>query len=137
FGLALSAGLVLTHAAACVDVEQGSVFIQGALDVNAEDDCLANANDQVFRSGGILDIGTCDPADPDQADCQNGPNAFSLALKVVTNLPSTFSSQDLQQQRTQSPNFVSFGNTDNNVVTFDEAEVFFTTDADRDGEPAL
>jgi hypothetical protein len=135
FGLALSAGLVLTHAAACIESEQGSVFIQGALDVNADDDCVANANAQVFRSSGILDIGVCDPAV--DATCQNGPNAFSLALKVITNLPATFSSQELQQQRQQSPNFPFYGNTDNNVVTFDQAEVFFTTDADRDGEPAL
>jgi hypothetical protein len=54
-----------------------------------------------------------------------------LPLKVATNLPSTFSSQNVGEDRTRSPNFPNYGNVDQNIITFQQSEVFFSTDEDR------
>jgi hypothetical protein len=114
-------------AAGCEPPEQGSIFIQGAR-VAKPPECTVQAAAQgPFRSLSLLDIGTT----PETA------NDLVLPVQVVTNLPATFSTSDVSQDRTRSPNYTNYGAADNNVITFTSAEAFLTTDADRDGEPAL
>ena len=94
---------------ACVE-EDGSVFIQGAVPVEAPD-CSVEADSDVFAADGRLDI--------------LQPRGFTVALQVVTNLPSTFSNQDVTKSDTQAPNFPDYGSTDNNIAIFDSAEIDF------------
>ncbi len=104
----------------CAADDEGETVIEGVLGVTAPD-CTASAGDNVFQATALLDIGTN----------ANNASDLILPLKVATNLPSTFSTQDLTQDKTASPNFKNYGNTDNNIITFTESEVFFSTDEDR------
>lgn len=113
--------------AACTPPEQGSIFIQGARDAKPPECTVQAAAQGPFRSLSLLDIGTT----PETA------NGLVLPVQVVTNLPATFSTQEVSQDRTRSPNYPNYGAADNNVITFTDAESFLTTDADRDGEPVL
>lgn len=108
------------------DVEQPSSFIEGVL-FNEGPDCTVNSNDRTFVPTALLDIGN------------DAATAHSLVLpvKVRTNLPSTFTTQDLTQDESRSPNYPNYGQVDNNIITFTESEVFFTTDADSAQGPAL
>ena len=106
--------------------DNGSVFIEGILPIPRADDCVVDPNGGVFQSGSLLDLGD-----------QVTPNALVVAMRVVTNLPNTFAAQDDSQSQTRSPNFPDYGNSDSNVINFTDSEVYFTTDADRDGAPAL
>lgn len=108
--------------------EQGTAFIEGVLPLEAPD-CTVNAAGNVFVAGAILDVGF----DPNGLDA----NSLILPLKVRTNLPSTFSTQTLSQDLSRSPNFQTYGSVDNNIITFTESEIFYSTDADRDDELQL
>lgn len=113
----------------CVADEQGTAFIEGVLPLRAEDDCTVEADENVFVATALLDVGF----DPNGLDA----NSAVLPLKVRTNLPSTFTTQDLQQDRIRSPSFPSYGNVDNNIITFTTSEIFYSTDADRGNELQL
>lgn len=108
--------------------EQGTAFIEGVLGLEAPD-CLVDPGDQTFVAGALLDVGF----DPNGLDA----NSLILPLKVRTNLPSTFSTQQLTQDQQRSPNFPNYGNVDTNVITFTTSEIFFSTDADRGDELQL
>ena len=107
-------------------VEQGEAFIQGVIGVTAPD-CVANPQSNTFKGGALLDIGI---------DAGTANNLI-LPLEVLTNLPSTFSSQTLSEDKTKSPNFPNYGTTDPNVITFTSSEVFVTTDEDRGNQLQL
>jgi hypothetical protein len=126
--LALAALAGATFAGCNPPPEQGTAFIEGVLAIEAPE-CVVNANDQVFVASNTLDVGF----DPNGTDA----NSLILPLKVRTNLPSTFSTQTLQQDQTRSPNFPTYGNVDTNIITFTTSEVFYTTDADRDDQLQL
>lgn len=119
---ALPAALVLQS---CAPPEQGSVFIEGAVPLDPPQ-CTVTAAGNVFRPNSILDIGVV----PEAA------NSLIVPVKVRTNLPATFNTQDVTQDQQRSPNYPNYGAADNNIITFTESEVFLTTDSDRDG-PAL
>lgn len=106
---------------ACVE-EDAAMFIEGVLPVEAGV-CVVASTATVFDNSGILDL--------------NADRGYSAALKVRTNLPSTFSGQDVSQGRTQSPNYPNYGIVDNNVVIFETAEVTFTLQSDADTIGAL
>ena len=95
----------------CINTD-ASVFVQGALPINPEEDCVVDANGDTFVAAGLLDL--------------SNPHAFKAALKVVTNLPATFSNQDVSQGRTASPNYPNYGAVDNNVITFSESSTTFS-----------
>jgi hypothetical protein len=116
--------LAALAAIGCTPPEQGSIFIEGARQLVPP--CTVSTGN-TFQSQSLLDIGTT----PETA------NDLLVPLQVVTNLPATFSTQDVGQDGTRSPNYPNYGATDNNVVTFSEAEAFLTTDADRGSEAAL
>jgi len=78
-------------------------------------------------STALLDIGTSAAA----------ATNLILPVQVVTNLPSTFNSTTASQDVSRAPNFPNYGNTDANIITFNQSEVFFSTDEDRDGQLAL
>lgn len=124
---ALAVGSVLCGAplVGC-GVDNGSVFIEGVLPIAKAENCVVDPNGGVFRSESLLDLGDAITA-----------NALVLAMRVVTNLPNTFSATDESQSETRAPNYPNYGNSDSNVITFTDAEVFYTTDQDRPGEPAL
>jgi len=109
----LAAGGLLT--ASCID-NQNVVFIEGALPLLAPD-CEVDAASNDFASNGIFDL--------------LGGSGYTAFLKVRTNLPSTFSGQDLAQGRTQAPNYPFYGNADNNVVIFDGAEIEYSFVTDQ------
>lgn len=110
---------------ACVEPEEGTAFIEGALAF--ADDCTVQAAGTVFVATATLDIGF------DAATANN----LVLPLKVRTNLPSTFTSLQVGQDPVRSPNYQSYGNVDTNVITFNTSEVIFSTDADRGDVLAL
>lgn len=107
----IAAGLASTG---CVE-EDAAMFIQGVLPLVPED-CEVQATDAVFASSGVLDLRV--------------GRGYTASLKVRTNLPATFNNQDVQQSRTQSPNFPNYGAVDNNVVIFETAEVTFSLQTD-------
>jgi hypothetical protein len=115
----------LAAAIGCAPPEQPSSFIQAVLPLVGPE-CTADAGNSSVAVA-LLDIGN---------DAQ-GANSLVLPVQVRTNLPSTFTTQTLQQDRTNSPNYPFYGNVDNNIITFTQSEVFFTTDFDAAGEPAL
>jgi hypothetical protein len=127
---ALLTPLVVVLGLGCAPPEQGSVFIEGVLPVGP--DCSAKATagavPKAFVASTTLDIGT---------EGGNDGNSLTVAVQATTNLPATFSGQDIADDRQKSPNYPDYGGSDNNVITFTNSEVFFSTDADRDGEPAL
>lgn len=114
----------------CAPPEQGSVFIEGVLPVGP--DCSAKATAgavaKAFVASTTLDIGT---------EGGDDGNSLTIAVQATTNLPATISGTDVTEDRQKSPNYPDYGSVDNNVITFTNSEVFFSTDADRDGEPAL
>ena len=116
---------------ACAPPEQGSVFIEGVLPVDPGT-CAAKATSgavpKTFLASTVLDIGT---------EGGDDGNSLTVPVQATTNLPATFSGQDIQDDKTKSPNYPDYGSSDSNVITFTNSEVFFSTDADRDGEPAL
>lgn len=107
--------------------DNGSVFVEGVLPISKAADCVVNPNGGVFVSGALLDVG----------EGAGAGNALVVAARVVTNLPNTFSATDESQSETRSPNYPNYGNSDSNVITFTNTEVFYTTDQDRDGQPVL
>ena len=107
---------------ACAE-EQGSVFVRGVVPLSAASECVVKAGGEVFSSNGVLDIGP------------NAPRNYLAAVEVVTNLPATFSTQDVSQAKTQSPNYPNYGNGDSNVIIFDSADINYEF-LDRDGNPA-
>ena len=108
--------------------EQGTAFIEGVLQLEAPE-CTADASDDIFVATALLDIGF----DPNGLDA----NSLILPLKVRTNLPSTFSTQQLTKDQTSSPNFTTYGNVDTNIITFNTSEIFYSTDADRGADLQL
>lgn len=109
----LAAGGLLT--AGCVDNE-AVVFIEGAQPLLSPD-CRVDAADNDFSSNGTFDL--------------LGGSGYTAVLKVRTNLPSTFSGQDVAQGRTQSPNYPNYGGADNNVVIFNGAEIEYSFVTDQ------
>lgn len=112
--------------AGCAEPGQPAAFIEGVLPLTPPS-CVASAGSSTFVGTALLDIGT------DAATA----NSLILPLKLRAGLPSTFTTQDLQADEQRSPNYVNYGHVDNNVITFEESEVFFTTDEDREAGPAL
>lgn len=109
----------VAFAAACdPPPQQGSAFIEGFLQFGDPPDCEVNETDDVSVKTPLLDVGGA------------VANSLVLALKVRSNLPST-------GQQAPSASYVSYGASDNNIITFTNSEVFFSTDGDRRGEPAL
>lgn len=108
-------------ASGCVE-EQGAMFISGALPVTPDTDCTAEPGGGEYLAGGLVDIG------------QDGTIAsdYTLALEVTTNLPATFTSQDINEAEQRQPNYPNYGNADTNVIIFQRAEVYFT---DERGDP--
>lgn len=102
-----SLGLGLA-AASCVN-DDGSVFIEGALPLTPDEECNVDAGQNKFVFSGTLDVLT--------------PHSFQAALKVVTNLPSTFNNTDVTSGDTRAPNYPDYGSTDNNVIIIDAAEI--------------
>jgi len=117
----LASGLLLANA--CVE-EDAAMFIEGALPAVAPA-CDVNANQINFRSSGVLDL-----AAP-------GVGGYTAFLKVRTNLPATFNNQNVQQDITRSPNYQNYGPVDNNVVTFQTAQLAFSLNSDPDTIAAL
>ncbi len=105
--LALVASLSLSLAASCVVEDDGTVFVQGALPLDPADDCVAQADSEIFLSSGLLDI--------------LEPRGYTAALQVVTNLPSTFSGGEVNKD----VNYPDYGATDNNIIIFSSAEIDF------------
>ncbi len=105
----------------------GSVFIEGILPIERDQDCVVDGSQKVFVAGALLDIGTGD----------DNANALVVAARAVTNLPNAFSAADESKSDVSSPNYPTYGNSDTNVVTFTESRVLFSTDDDRDGTPVL
>ncbi len=108
-------------ASGCVE-EQGSMFISGALPVTSQDNCVANPAGNLYLAGGILDLGLGGRA----------PGDYTVALEVTTNLPATFTTQDVTESDQDSPNYPNYGNADTNVIIFEELEVYFV---DERGQP--
>ncbi len=92
--------------------DDGSVFIQGALPIDPGEDCQVAASGNTFIAAGVLDL--------------RNPRSFQSALKVITNLPSTFNNTDVSSGTTQAPNYPDYGATDNNVIIFDSSETTFS-----------
>lgn len=119
----LFAALVLGGLASCtVDTEE-SIFIEGVLP--PDDKCTVSATSIVFQPSGIYDIGG------------GARSGYDAALKVRTNLPSTFSNIDVTQSKTQSPNYPNYGPVDNNVVIFESAIVEYEIQTDAATGDAL
>lgn len=114
--MALAAAL----ASGCVE-EQGAMFISGALPLTPDTQCVATPSG-LYLARGLLDLG------------QDGTVAgdYTIAVEVTTNLPATFSTQDVTRSRQEQPNFPNYGNADTNVIIFQHAEVYFT---DERGQP--
>jgi hypothetical protein len=100
--------------------QQGSAFIEGILQFGNPPACDVNETDDVSVKTPLLDVGFGGTA----------ANSLNLALKVRTNLPSTGEQQG-------SPSYLNYGAADNNIITFTQSEVFFSTDGDRDNAPVL
>jgi hypothetical protein len=115
---------VAALSASCVQ-EQASVFISGVLPVRPPQ-CSAVAGGNVYQGIGTLDLG----------DTGELANDYTIALEVATNLPSTFTTQDLTQNRTRAPNYPNYGGADANVIFFEGVEVYFE-DEDRAPIPQL
>ncbi len=105
-------------AAGCVE-EDAAMFIEGVLPQLVDKECLVSDGDTVFRPFGTIDL----------AAASGGYTAF---LKVRTNLPATFNNQDVQQDKSISPNYQDYGPVDNNVVIFESAAVTFEFASDAD-----
>lgn len=101
-------------ASGCVE-EQGSIFISGALPVTSDDGCVADPAGNLYSASGLLDLGIDGRA----------PGDYTVALEVTTNLPATFTTQDVTEAEQESPNYPNYGNADTNVVIFEEMEVYF------------
>jgi hypothetical protein len=109
-------------------IDQGQAFIEGVLSLVPP--CTVQAGQTIFNSGALLDIG----------HDAGSANNLILPIQVRTNLPSTFSTQQASQDQTRSPNFDAnnqYGNTDENIITFNQSEVFFSTDEDRGNQLQL
>lgn len=117
--------VALVGALGC-QVDNATAFIEGIMRI-APIECEVDPNDAVFVSGALLDIGRG----------ANDANALVVAPRVVINLPNTFQAQDLTLDRTRSANYPSYGYADNNTINFTAAEVYLSTDADRDDAPML
>jgi hypothetical protein len=101
--------------AGCVE-DDGSVFIEGVIPIDRDTECVANAASIVFVNAGSYDL----------APAAEALQGYTAALKVRTNLPSTFTTADLATSRGQAPNYPNYGPTDNNIVIFESATVNFT-----------
>lgn len=99
----------------CVVEEDVAMFIEGALPATAPA-CVVKSTDTVFLSQGVLDLGL--------------KSGYAASLKVRTNLPATFNNQDVTQDQGRSPNYPDYGAVDNNVVTFESADISFSFKAD-------
>lgn len=108
-------------------VDNATAFIEGIMPILMADGCVVDAGNPVFTSGALLDIGRGG----------GDTNALVVAARVVINLPNTFMSSDKSKSDLTSPNYPNYGYADNNTITFSAAEVYLSTDADRDGEPVL
>jgi hypothetical protein len=96
----------------CVE-DDGSIFIQGALPIAADADCEVDPKGTELLPAGLFDV-------------LNPTRGYQVALKVRTNLPSTFTNVDVTQSRTISPNYPAYGSTDNNVIFFESASIGFS-----------
>jgi hypothetical protein len=92
----------------CLVEEDVAMFIEGVLP-SIEPACAPKPTDIVFISNGVLDL--------------KSGFGYSTHLKVRTNLPATFNNADVGQDQTRSPNYPDYGAVDNNVVTFESADV--------------
>lgn len=107
--------------------ENSTAFIEGVLALDPTDGCVVDGTASVFTSSALLDIGI---------DATSA-NSLVLAPKAVLNLPNTFSTQRSTSELAEQPNYPTYGYADNNAITFTAAEVFYSTDADRPGDPEL
>lgn len=113
-------GVLGAAGAGCVPPENPGAFIEGILPISPAKSCEVSPNDNLIATS-RLDIGVG----------ANNANALVLAARVVTNLPNTFNSSDQAESRTRSPNYPDYGNANTNIINFQAAEAYFTTDADR------
>lgn len=113
FGLVAALGL-----GGCLD-STGAVFIEYVAAVDQES---CEVQDDVRFFQGTLDIGAL----PEEA------NSYEAPLVATTNLPATVSQITIQQDRTRSPNYPSYGASDSSIIVFRFVEVYFTDDR---GEP--
>jgi hypothetical protein len=104
------AALVFSALASC-QANDEAIFIEGVLP--PDKDCLVSSAGLVFLPSGAYDLG----------GAQSG---YTAALKVRTNLPSTFKNSDVGV----SPNYPNYGPVDNNIVIFDSAEVEYELQTD-------
>lgn len=102
-------------ASGCVE-EQGAMFISGALPISPDNQCVVTAGSGVYLARGLVDLG----------EGASLANDYTVALEVTTNLPATFTTQDVTQAEQEQPNYPNYGNADTNVIIFQNAEVFFT-----------
>lgn len=117
--------LAVAAGAGCAATDEGEAIIEGVLVLDGPD-CSVSVADN-FAPTALLDIGI---------DAGSANNLI-LPVKVRTNLPSTFSSTNLTQDQGRSPNFPNYGNNDANIITFNQSEVFFSTDEDRGNQLQL
>jgi hypothetical protein len=115
--LPLTAALAVAGLSAACMEEDAAMFIEGVLPLVPEA-CEVQSTQTIFSTCGLLDLRV--------------GRGYTANLKVRTNLPATFNNQDVQQSRSQSPNFPNYGAVDNNVVIFETAEVTFTLQSDAD-----
>lgn len=106
----------VTLASSCTE-GTAAMFISGVLPVDPPE-CVAQAGGNLYRGIGVLDLG------------EDGvlANDYTVALEVTTNLPATFTTQDVTQSRQQSPNYPNYGNADSNAIIFEQVEVYFQDD---------
>lgn len=115
----------LAGVAGCGSASDGAAFIEGVLRAPAPL-CTGDPQSTDFEPSARVDI-------------DNGAGAatsFLVPLKVRTSLPATFNQQNVTQDQTRSPNFPVYGQADNNIISFENSEVVFTTNDDTD-DPAL
>jgi hypothetical protein len=115
---------VVATSTACVE-ENAAIYLTGVLPVRAPA-CSAQAGGGVYHAIGALDIGSNGAQDA---------NPYTAAIEVATNLPATFSTQELSQEQSRQPNYPNYGNADANVFIFDAVDVFFEQDSFENGQP--
>lgn len=119
--LAVACGCMAIANTGCVEWigEQGVLIIEAAEPATVAG-CTATAISGDIGNG-VLDILNEVP--------------YTAQLRVVLNIPATFSNQQLGQERQRQPGSQSYGNTDSNTVIVEEAEVYFSDG--RNGEPLV
>jgi hypothetical protein len=85
-----------------------------------QEDCIIGT-DSIRSTGGVWDVSFF--------------QGYTMALTVMTNLPATTSTAEVQSDNQRSPNFPYYGNADANIVVLDGVEVFVEDSAGGDLDP--